>query len=296
MGESSGQRTPRHAFDEPEFRSFLEQSHPEFCGLIDLASRPSISSRPDELEQWEAERILQRKQRFSYEEPEMFLRRLLYEEMFSVNQRPDLEPPDTLHGVAGMTPGGLISHNYPGYTNRRFTLEDALELDETSEPTLIQALQEVHQRNQLQAQDLFEVAHSMVYPDILSDPTHPFARRRIFERGLNGNVPDRYETVAYRMMKMLRAAPEMMGVVQDKDLQARFTAPTTEISRARLLVLAWHNSQSLLPDGYYTSADTSEVRAAVDNLLAFRTHLEMKVFFKFLSPSGYINDSNTEVS
>lgn len=101
-----------HPFHEPGFRAYLDATFPDFVESVDTATRPSISDKPDELEHWESERILARKSRRSYESAEMYLRRLLYEETFSVNQNPGSL--QSFRGSYGMTPGGLISHYYWG--------------------------------------------------------------------------------------------------------------------------------------------------------------------------------------
>jgi hypothetical protein len=94
---------------------------------------------------------------------------------------------------------------------------------------------------------------------------------------------------------MLHVVPAMVEPVADKELQAKFVKRDQPIPRAELIVRAWHRSQALVSDGHFTSADTPEVLKALKDLLALRTHPEMQVFFKFLSPSGYINQARTEI-
>jgi hypothetical protein len=99
-----------HPFDIPDFRSYLVAVAPEYAELVATANRPDISDQPDELERWEAGCILARKAKFDYEPNELYLRHLLYEETFSVNQNP--VSAQSFRGSHGMTPGGLISHCY----------------------------------------------------------------------------------------------------------------------------------------------------------------------------------------
>src|SRR3989339_895579 len=75
-----------HPLDDPEFRAFVQREFPERAERIAEMAKPTVSNNPNELESWEARHILQRKQRLEFEGDFDYLIRLLYEEMFSVNQ------------------------------------------------------------------------------------------------------------------------------------------------------------------------------------------------------------------
>lgn len=133
----------------------------------------------------------------------------------------------------------------------------------------------------------------LLFVNRLTSPyDHPSPDPALVQRYAQGEtVQDRTEdeTIGYRLLKMLHVTPAMLEPVADKELQARFVNRDRTIPRAELIVCAWHRPQVLLPDGYYTSAETPEVTQAVEGLLALRTHSEMQIFYKYLSPSGYIN-------
>jgi hypothetical protein len=282
-GEQVKQPSFTHPFDDPSFKEFLGNEHPGFLERTENSYRPQTSESVDELEVWEAEQIESRKQRSPHETEELYLRRLLYEETFSVNQQPDIDPPVTFQGVAGMTPGGLISHFYPRYVVNGASLSDTLDMPELDMPNLAEALSAASQRRKLAT--------------IISTIMQPYAMTGI--RGYDSRLAKSIETgagltkehnsVAFRMLKMFRSAPEMMEPVEDMQLQATFVSHDKPIARVELIVRAWEESQVILPNGYYTPAETPEVKSAVDNLFMLRTHPEMQTFFEYLSPSGYIN-------
>lgn len=289
-GETIDLEQPGHAFDNPEFREFLNTAFPQYAERLDDVARPGLSASPDELEQWEAERILARKQPFNHESHRLYLHRLLYEEAFSVNQKPGLDPPETIYGVAGMTPGGLISHRYPEYDFSALTVGQAATLPEVEAVTFSDAVKQINERDWKMAHQFIDMATQIVRPEPLGFPMR--RNSLLAQKILTGQtVSVEYETIAFRLLKMLHTAPEMLESVHDKALQLRFMQADYDLPRAQLLQWAWGRSQPILPDGYYTSAETPEVKTAVDNLFALRTHPEMQVFFRHLSPSGYMNDA-----
>jgi hypothetical protein len=286
-GEQLRQPSFIHPFDDPSFKGFLSNEHPEFLGRAESSYRPQTSESADELETWEAERIELRKQRFPHETDELYLRRLLYEESFSVNQQPDVNPPVTFQGVAGMTPGGLISHFYPRYAMNGVNLRDTLDTPELGMPNLAEALSAASQRRRLAT-----IISTIMQPYALTGMRRYNLRlARDLEAGTG--LTEEHNNVAFRMLKMFRAAPEMMKPVTDTQLQTAFVSHDKPIARAELIVRAWEKSQAILPNGYYTSAEAPEIKSAVNNLFMLRTHSEMQIFFKYLSPSGYINTQET---
>ncbi len=279
--------SPVHPFDNPELREYVSETFPQHIEAMISANRPSLSSQPDELERWEADKIVARKQLKAYEDPKLYLRRLLYEETFSVNQNPGSVPEVLFQGVAGMTPGGLISHFAPRYISSGVSLEKILTMSEINAPSLGEAINQAKMRDHKDAYNLAEMISIIMQPDIFNAYRTPFLSRHI----LAGSINPVHDNLAFRMLKMFKAAPEMLEHVEDNELQAKFSRGAGNLSRANLVVRAWEESQVILPDGFYTGSDAPEVQTAVDNLFALRTHSEMQIFFKYLSPSGYINES-----
>lgn len=289
--ESLSTPQPTHPFDELELGVYLEKTYPERAEAIAMATRPGLSDQPSELEQWEADRILERKQRMPSEagDDKMYLRRLLYEEAFSVNQRPGLS--ETFQGSAGMTPGGLISHYYPEFIPDGKHLGEVLAMPELDETSLAEAIRKAKERDFTSAYTLADMIGSLSQQgDIFSGLYDRRLGRAILDG--RGNT-ELYEAVGFRMLKMFRAAPEMLEPVEDQELKSRFGLQIASfLTRAGLMGDAWKKSQAILPEGYYTHADTPEIQTAVDNLLALRTSEDMQVFFRYLSPSGYIDQAS----
>lgn len=277
-----------HAFDLPEFREYFDAEFPAYAEALDEANRPIVSEQPDELETWEAEQITARKTWRPSESPAMYLRRLLYEETFSVNQNPGLTGP-SFSGSAGLTPGGLISHFYQEGSYSGLTMADIATRPELDEETLGQALMRLGPERRSGASDLFAVVGYMTNPDRFGRFINP----DLVGRYARGEIqpPAECDTIGYRLLRMLHVTTEMLEPVADKDLQARFVNHAHELPRAELIIRAWHRSQALVPDGSFTTTTNPEINAALDNLLTLRTHPEAQVFYEYLSPSGYINST-----
>jgi hypothetical protein len=189
-----------------------------------------------------------------------------------------------------MTPGGLISHRYQEGSYDRLTVADVAAQPEIDEETLSQAMVRLGPDWQSGASGLLSLVDRMTYPNNFGISNPGLAKRYAL-----GELrpPVEYDAVGYRILRMLHIKPEMLEPVEDADLQARFVNRAGRLARAELFIHAWHRSQVLLPDGYFTASAAPDPNAdkAVDNLLALRTHPETQIFYKYLSPSGYINES-----
>ncbi|MBP9700249.1 hypothetical protein KBD71_03115, partial [Candidatus Woesebacteria bacterium] len=103
------QSPPLHPFESDPLRTMLEDDYGISAEQIQKVTKPQISNNPDDLEIWESQQIVGRRENLPYESDEGYLVRILYEESFSVNQNPGQWV--VLHlSSAGLTPGGLLSH------------------------------------------------------------------------------------------------------------------------------------------------------------------------------------------
>lgn len=273
-----------HPFDDPEFLRFIAREFPDSLDAVKTATRPTISDQPDEFETWESAQILTRKIRFGFEGDSQYLSRLLYEESYSVNQHPGIDNPPIFQGVPGLTPGGLVSHFYFEGKMNRSTIEDVI-VKPLVGNTVSESLQGMD--DFWEKMDLLDIVAVCTYArsrfhvnlhDLARDPSRPYTP----------NV----DSVGFRLLKMLQAAPEMME--KTTDMQLKETAevrpyqmdqptPLTEV-----LTASWKKFSRLLfeePASY----EDPKIKQALSELLFVRTHPKMQIFYKYLSPSGYLN-------
>lgn len=284
-----------HPFDKPEFVDFIHREFPGFKGDLQTANRPAISDHPDDLEEWESARILKRKAKMEgVESDPAYLARLLYEEFFSVNQAPGSFSTPMFKGMPGMTPGGMISHFYMDGSINGFKTAD-LVTSPLNGARLIDAVQELKDIDLKKARALISIAAESTWPVRVGQTFHyrPFNWRTEDQIMLgNGNYPPDLDSVGYRLLTMLSMNPEMLEPV-DSELLAMFGTnfKNSQMSRASFIIFFWHRCQTLMsPQGTYVGMDDEKARKTVEELLVARTHPDLQVFFKYLSPSGYINE------
>lgn len=287
-----------HPFDDPNLAVQLTDTVADFGEVEASSVRPEISDNPDDFELWESAVILRRRERIPGEGARGYLQRWLYEEAFSVTQFPSetaksLTPRWPHQG--GMTPGGLASHYY--LTQRLFsgegrTMDILVEDIDWSGRNLHEVFSRLEQ----------DGADKSILQSVHSALTSMYA-----QRGLGGSmvsfrdVLDDYysdadpflDSISLRLLQMLWSTPEMREEVEDPELVERFPDNGRTLgkpNRVELLLRAWTASQPLLtPEGTYNKSEDPEVLKALNDLLYFRTHPETQVFFRYLSPSGYIN-------
>jgi hypothetical protein len=295
-----------HAFDREAFLIFLHNQFPDLAQQIADAVRPQMSSSPDELEMWESTRILKRKDRFSNETDWAYLIRLLYEEMFAVNQAPNMTNPPMMGGVPGLTIGGLVSHFYRSRLQNGILISQILDYN-FSGRTMHQAINAIKESDAMQTDSplrhLRMFMQSVQYLSQRNDSS-PLMNWEVLRSGpisdqvmigKSDSYKNRYpelDSVGYRLLALLKKEPSFQVMVQDKDLQKLVGVDETrDINRAELLVVAWHYFQRIFKVvGVGITDPTDEVRELVKKMLVFRTHREMAIYFKYFSPSGYLNE------
>jgi hypothetical protein len=279
---SSGEKPP------PEALEFVEASSPDLLGQYEMADQPGLSKSPDELEIWESEQIENRKQREDYEDVTAYGRRLFYEEAFSVNQSPGVANPPKHTGMPGMTPGGLVSHFYSPIRHNGVDIEQLIAEVPDQGNSLSETVQLIDDREL--ARILISFCHDFSTTEPWASQVNAFRAEQIF-RG--GHVNPILEGVGFRMIKMFAAEHSMLEQA-DGDLISHLWDGDLKrlVSRAELLAIAWKQiSPVLLPEGYYTHENNQEIRMADQKLIMLRSHPDMQIFFKYLSPSGYVNDA-----
>ena len=284
-----------HPFDKPDFIEWIDS---EFFGYGELAAssqKPRLSNNPDQLETWEAAQVLKRKRLFGDQSNMHYLMRLLYEEAFSVDQNPGMQVNvPVFQGSFGLVPGGLISH----YMDRQtFDLEKALSLFQASANTR-EAVKAIPRLPLDQEQVLHTIIRCSQRVDAeqlaMLELTSPERVRHLCHRLLNTDHPyeELYDVRGHRLLAMLHATPEMTAPLQDESILVDYpTTPANMPSRAYILQRYWsYFSRTLMAEHYFREPDDDGVRDAIEELLRFRTHPEMQIFFKYLSPSGYLNE------
>jgi hypothetical protein len=258
-----------HPLQDPDYEAFIDQLRVDHDQLRQVMY-PVTSANPDELELWEAEQITARQARHPYESDLVFFTRRLYEEAFSVNQFPK----QRFKGSAGVTVGGLVTHCFMRGSILAVDdrLGDIAQWEELAQVNMHNALVAISQnRGEVVSGDLRQ---------IISYISH----------GIDREYP---EIFGFRLLQLLHKVPEMSEIVIDESLLRRYFPDDHDVpvSRTELLYAAWGQSRSLLDDsGQYKHELDEEARAALVNLVALRTNPEMQLFFKYLSPSGYLNE------
>ncbi len=287
--------TDAHAFADPDFQAFLRQKFPEVTADYNRLTFPALSNNPEELESWEVEQIRKRKARKPQLESELrYLSRLLYEEFFSVDQNPDARSPILFQGVAGMTPGGLISHFYSSASINSASVESVVSVKPKGN-TLSEAVAMINDFRQ--ANQLIDVVVECTYPlriGVSSVGRPPLGSiHRILSTG--GKYRQEFDSVGFRLIRMLVETPEMMELIQDIELRKMVNPryPDRPISRAIMIIRLWEHSQRLLTEyGTFADPKNPEVKKVLQDLLFARAHPELQIFFKYFSPSGYINQNS----
>lgn len=292
-----------HPFDERELGDWLEANYQDLMEQIEAAQRPEISTQPDDLEVWETARILERKKCKFFEEKNHFsyLMRVLYEECFSVNQNPELKYPPMMKDLLGMVPGGLLSHflNFnvsDGYsiktvieTNfKGYTLKDVMQLNQEDNSS----------KNHRLIDAISIIAINNTYHTMREMFLHSRAIQlvRLIQQNKDITYPPKIDSVGFRLLCMLRDTPEMQMIVEDPTLKEMFSIKKEAVTRYEIFTFAWrYFSQRLIDtNGTYKFETNEGVKEAVGKLLQFRTHPELQIFFKYFSPSGYINQNSVD--
>lgn len=294
-----------HAFDRPEFIEFFETEAPVFLDRIQEAVRPGQSSHADELEKWEGAWILKRKDIKGSEDKLQYLIRLLYEEFFSVNQNPGKNPPE-FNGSYGMTPGGLISHFYSPIQIDNQSVKSVVELPFQGK-TLREAIDSLTTSDDLEGRKQRSSFVGLVYENTYENDSFNTLGRMRMRDSMDKAFRDEefvylkeMDSLGYRLLAMLKAEPEMIEPVADQKLLERFGVKRA-ISRAEFIVKIWglFSRDVFTKNSTYRHMDEGEAKEVISYLLTVRTHPELQIFFKYLSPSGYVNDwlnsDNTKV-
>lgn len=229
-----------------------------------------------------------------------YLLRTLYEECFSINQNTNQQPPPTHQESAGMTTGGLVSHYYlDGVDQASIEEISSYDFDRTSPQAAVASLTDTKQKELL-----MEMAVNASFSNL------PFKQRatatkfsslRSLPRVINSNQPWKprpwTETSGFGLLNLLLSAPEFLAEVEDPKLLEIFDLrPDQKISRAHFLSLAWKRMSYNLIDssGHFKLYDDGEIKEILAKLLRVRLHPEMQIFFKYFSPSGYINEASVK--
>lgn len=263
--------------------------------LLLECSKPSISDAPDEMEEWEAEVILRRKQPLEIEQftgqPGIpYLIRLLYEETYSVRQFQGSK-----NGSEGITLGGLLSHHYFGDSTDGVSINTIAELDlpyQTFEEAFLM----------LAAQDDYKTFEKLVtlvteigFPKRYFLPGHSFRMRQNLLRNKKYIKSDVMENMGYRMVKIINENQELLDKIDEKNFNSLIKFPFDATFIQALYYMWGQLSKRLFNDGgYYKTEITTELLEALEMLILLRTNPQNQILYKYLSPSGYINSQKTK--
>lgn len=279
------------------------EQHPELLDLIEelfpnkgykerllLANRPTISDNPDEMEKWETEVILRRKQMLPVEkisnQPNLaYLIRLLYEETFSVRQFAGKK-----NGSQGTTLGGLLSHHLFFGSVNGISLNSIKELEivEKSFKAEFERLVKINDFKSLEK--LVKLATKIGLPSNYYMPEYASRIRETMLRTKNYFQLDMVEQMGYRAILILHENQDLLKNNSDPTLK-EICASHNDSSILYFLHRLWGilSKNLFLEGGYYKTSIDSELLKFLEKLIIFRTHPDTQILYKYLSPSGYIN-------
>lgn len=298
--------------------SIIKLINIEFPNIqLDQVDIPKMSENTDMMEEWESARILKRRDRIKGESDWQYTMRVIYEELFGVNQAPgddsvfeddkreDYNPMQSriYKETTGMTPGGLISHMRYRDSYNNMTLEKAAKMNPRGGNTK-SALEWFKKDKSIEPHFV-----GMDFLEMIQRCTDPRFQKWNFEpryaTGIMGPhqigeiftgkraVPTDWDTYGYRLIKMIASEPQMMANIKDREfLTTLGYGENANPNGLDILQDSWRRSRNYYANiGKMSEKDNPKVHDLVKRLLLIRTHPEMQVFFKYISPSGYINEA-----
>jgi hypothetical protein len=124
--------------------------------------------------------------------------------------------------------------------------------------------------------------------------------RRLFDRFKQGSYMKKYDVSGFRYFKMLVEDEALMQPVRDPGLKEMFNIDKNQgINKVELWHRSWadfiHQRQILTERGTYAHDFMPGFKEGLGKLIALRIHPETQSFYKYLSPSGYVNDMEPAV-
>lgn len=257
--------------------------------LLADAIKPGISDDPDELERWEAQAILERKQKMPNDFGIAYLIRLLYEETFSIQQFQDSK-----FGSEGKTIGGLLSHHLFKIITNGISISTITDLElkeKTYEKEFVRLVSEAKWADM----EKFSIIITQ-----LAFPTNYFISERanqIRRHLLRTRLPyasENMELDGYRMMKVIKLYPQLLEKNGDPKLLdiLRISYPENLLMLLNKLwgILGRVPGVFFEEKSFYKITVTEDLLEGLEKLIQFRIHPDTQILYQFLSPSGYIND------
>lgn len=326
---------PPHPYETEPLWTMLENDYGISDEQIQKVTKPRISNNPDDLEIWESQQIVGRREKLPYESEEGYLVRELYEASFSVNQNPGASL--VLHlSSAGLTPGGLLSHfaNFgPGEELQKIldtapsgnTLEEAYKKWMT-DPATGEKITDPEKIRKIE-NDCIQLADAIIRITQSRDQMRMYGPMttngfRILKRLKEGTqakqnpstndfqeeqgqhdtpnvpttntarvVPDDFNSIGFRVIRLLVSTPEFLAPVEDQAfLQKLGVTHKNPVTVMQAHAMVWSRCQPLF--GFVGSGREmgEQEKKALQLLLEMRFHPEFQVFYRYFSPSGYIND------
>lgn len=285
---------PEHPFDKTEIRKILQEQFGISSEQLQTVTKPKLSAEPDEMELWETQHIVARREKMVQLESDFrYLVRTLYAESFSVDQHPEGRF-QLYKGSSGFTPGGLLSH-FGLLLSSAGHLEKAVEW-QLSGSTLAEFYSFAKGRQPEFSNQLFLDLLMIVIKCTHSRDQVRFGlplEPRILQQIKQGQAyPVDLDAIGFRLLSMIAQNPEMAAKVEDPQLIELLGIPSRHsINRAQVLYYAWEKSSVLFDYVGYGGDPSVKVIEALQVLLKVRFHPEMQIFYQHFSPSGYLGSA-----
>jgi len=282
---------PTYAFNNPDFRSAIEKLVPDYAEQLFVLPHPQLSQNPDGFERWETEMVLKRQQKKPFDSEVLYGVRILYEDLYSVTQF----PPGMKKFTEGMRPGGLLSHFYTLSRMDNLGIDDGLAFDWQGQDLkqALEATEDIGLREKM-----LTIANLISFPIVFGrfDYRRPDPHRlwMIANNPAYLSSVEELDAIGFRLIRLLQAEPALLEPMKNDEIgkELGYSRPLTRVEAYQAL---WRKmSRNALDNGSYKPEEAYENGEVLTDLVKIRINPEFQSLFKFISPSGYMNDQNTD--
>lgn len=283
-----------HPLDNPKVLKIIEQHAPELLEAIKTCTRQKMSEHPDELEKWETEAIIQRQRKYTYETDYGYVLRILYEELFSVNQWPgeDVKP---FQESFGMTAGGLISHFMSLDTINGLSMANPRFLPQIDSIPFEQWIDADNHVQQVAVATLF--LHELSKDDYRMRGIHEHQLVGMMKKNKDSKRAQLFHSLTFRLLQILTNYKEFVVPITNVELRKimQIQSDKVVVYLGECIQSIWKSCAFIVPNGHFVSETDDKNHHALKYLLFLRTHPELQILFRHYSASGLVNELNSEI-
>lgn len=277
-----------HPLDNPKVIKIIEQYALDFLEKIKTCTRQKLSAKPDDLEKWETEAIIQRQRKYTYETDYGYVLRILYEELFSMNQWRG-EKKEPFQGSLGMTTGGLISH---------LICLDTINGASMLRPRHLPQIDTIPFEEWIQSENFIQqkVVLTFLLHELFEDPRYQGVNENqligMMRKNTDSENAHLCRSGAFRLLQILTNYKEFVTPITDPVLRKIIQIQNDKrvVHLGECIRSIWKSCAFIVPNGHYLSEDDDKNHRALNYLLLLRTHPELQILFRCYSASGLVNE------